>query len=48
MDVNFDRAFSYRNVTEIEVVDAIMKIGSDAVGLDSIPLSFIKLISKRN
>lgn len=37
--------FSFRNVTEFEVYESLMSIESNAVGLDSIPLLFIKLIA---
>lgn len=36
--------FSFRNVYEDEIYRAMMSIKSDAVGLDSIPLRFTKLI----
>lgn len=37
-------AFSFANIDQISVYDAIYKVKSDAIGLDKIPLSFIKLI----
>lgn len=36
--------FSFRNVSEIEVASSILKIRSNAVGLDNIHLVFIKII----
>jgi hypothetical protein len=36
--------FSFAAVSESETCDAVMSIRSDAVGVDGIPLSFIKLL----
>jgi hypothetical protein len=35
--------FGFSNVTPLEVFDAIFKIKSNSVGLDDIPLRFLKL-----
>jgi hypothetical protein len=36
--------FSFATVSESEISDAVMSIRSDASGVDSIPLAFIKLL----
>lgn len=38
------RTFAFRNVTHDEVALAVMSVKSNAVGLDKIPLKFIKLL----
>lgn len=41
---SWESGFSFRNVAEDELWKAIFSIKSNAVGLDDIPLKFIKLI----
>lgn len=36
--------FVFEPVSEEEVCNAILKVRSDAIGLDNIPLSFIKML----
>jgi len=42
--VNANRPFAFRNVSELEVYEAVGCVESKATGLDEIPLPFIKLI----
>lgn len=42
--INNDSYFSFSNITESDVVLAIKKVKSDAIGTDEISLKFLKII----